>query len=107
MTTAGKRLECKLAGSSCKIAILQESTKSIELLQQSTGIGGSGTEFYEFDYAISTSRGDKRILSKVGVANSKLYIVNASIKCEAEACKDETKLVQLIRQSVQSFDIRT
>ena len=85
----------------------QESTKSAKLLQQDLRTGGSGTTFYEFDYTVSTTRGDKRILSAVGVANSNLYIVNGSIKCEGASCREETPIVDLVRQSIHSFDVAT
>lgn len=85
---------------------MQESTQSAELLGQSQRTGASGTEFFEYDYTISTTRGDKRILSAVGVAGGKLYIVNGSIKCEGpEKCRENTPLIQLVRNSVASFDL--
>lgn len=87
------------------VCVLQESTQSAELLSQGSRVGGSGTQFYEYDYTISTTRGDKRILAAVGVADRKLYIVNGSVKCEGASCKDATPLVQLVKQSVASFDI--
>ncbi len=34
---------------------------------------------------MATTRGDKRVLSTVAVDRSRLYIVNASIKCRADA----------------------
>lgn len=83
----------------------KESTKSVELLQQSSRMGPSGTEFYNFDYTISTTRGDKRILAAVGVANGNLYIVNGSIKCEGPGCKESSPLVESIRKSVTTFDV--
>ena len=75
------------------------------MLKQSATTAPSGTEFYNFDYAISTTRGDKRIVSKVGVANESLYIINGSIKCEGTKCKEETPLLGLVERSVASFDI--
>lgn len=84
---------------------MQESTKSIEMLQQATRTAPSGTELYYFDYTISTTRGDKRILSAVGVANGSLYIVNGSIKCEGPACKQDSDLLAVVEKSVKSFDI--
>lgn len=87
--------------------LVQESTKSAELLGKSSQMCGSGTTFFLFDYTVTTTRGDKRILSKVGVADSSLYIVNASLKCTGESCKEDTALVDLARRSVASFDLKT
>ena len=75
------------------------------MLKQSTTTAPSGTQFYNFDYAISTTRGDKRVVSKVGVANDSLYIVNGSIKCEGTTCKEETPLLSIVQRSIQSFDV--
>lgn len=84
---------------------MQESTKSVEMLQESSRTAASGTEFYNFDYTISTTRGDKRILSAVGVANGNLYIVNGSIKCEGSGCTASNPLVESIRKSTTTFDV--
>ncbi len=84
---------------------MQDSTKSVEMLQQSTRTAGSGTEFYNFDYTISTTRGDKRVLASVGVANGNLYIVNGNIKCEGASCKESSPLIESIRKSVTTFDV--
>lgn len=75
------------------------------MLQQATSTGQSGTEFYTFDYAISTTRGDKRVICKVGVADSKLYIANGSVKCSGDSCKEDTPLLSLVKQSIGSFDV--
>lgn len=85
--------------------MLQESTKSIEMLQQSATVAPSGTQFYNFDYTISTTRGDKRVISAVGVANSNLYIVNGSIKCSGDQCKEDSQLLNTVERSVKSFDV--
>jgi len=84
---------------------LQESTKSVEMLQQSSRTAASGTEFYDFDYTISTTRGDKRILAAVGVANGNLYIVNGGIKCEGAGCTGSSPLIEIIRKSTTTFDV--
>ena len=84
---------------------MQESTKSIEMLNESQTTAPSGTQFYNFDYTISTTRGDKRVISGVAVANNNLYIVNGSIKCSGEACKEESPLLDIVEKSVHSFDI--
>ena len=75
------------------------------MLKQSATTAPSGTRFYNFDYAISTTRGDKRVFSKVGVANENLYIINASIKCEGTTCREETPLLSIAERSVASFDV--
>jgi hypothetical protein len=75
------------------------------MLQQSSRTSASGTEFYNFDYTISTTRGDKRILAAVGVANGNLYIVNGSIKCEGSSCTKTSPLIENVWKSVTSFDV--
>ena len=78
---------------------------SAEMLSQSTRTDSKGTTFYEFDYTLSTTRGDKRIISAVAVANRSLYIVNANVKCEGMACREDTPIVTLARESVKSFEV--
>ena len=67
--------------------------------------GASGITFYTYDYTISTTRGDKRIISAVGLYRNKLYIANGRIACSADTCDLETDLLQKMRQSIDSFDI--
>ena len=64
---------------------------------------------YDLDYFVSTTRGDKRVLSTVAVDRNRLYIVNASIKCRggaAGACdaQDGSPAVMQARAVAQSFD---
>ena len=44
-----------------------------------------GELFYDFDYSLETTRGNKRVLSTVCIRNNKLYIANGQYFC-GEAC---------------------
>ena len=64
---------------------LQESTKSVELLNEGQRTGAqSGTLMYDLEYELDSTRGRKRILSTVAIRDKKLYIVNGNFKCSED-----------------------
>ena len=75
------------------------------MLHQGSRQGASGVTIYDFDYAISTTRGDKRIISSVAVNDNKLIIANGSLKCKGDACREQSALVKLMEDSIHSLDI--
>lgn len=69
-------------------------------------MGPSGTVIYDYDYFLNTTRGAKRILSTVAIADKKLFIVNGTIKCAVERCTSTADpTVQLVTRVTVSFDV--
>ena len=88
---------------------MQESTKVAELFGAAQRRGARQVLIYDLDYFVSTTRGDKRVLSTVAVDRNRLYIVNASIKCRAGAAgacnaQDSSLGVVQARAVARSFD---
>ena len=66
-----------------------------------------GVVFYTIDYEVSTSRGDKRIISSVAIHNKKLYIFNITAKpvkyASEEQWSDEQQKLKLMADSFVVF----
>lgn len=84
---------------------LQESTKDISLISESSRRGKSGTLIYDIEYELDSTRGRKRILSTVGIAQKKLFIVNGNIKCDASGCNEGSSEIATLRQVASTFDV--
>lgn len=85
---------------------LQESTKSVELLNESQRTASeSGTLMYDLEYELDSTRGRKRFLSTVAVRNKKLYIVNGTFKCGEDLCNDARPAVKIMQAMLRSFDV--
>ncbi len=85
---------------------MQESTKEVTLVQESSRKGKSGTLIYDIEYELDSTRGRKRILSSVGIAQKKLFIVNGNLKCDASGCTDsDGRDIAVLRQVASTFDI--
>lgn len=85
---------------------LQESTKSVELLNESQRTASeSGTLMYDLEYELDSTRGRKRFLSTVAVKNKKLYIVNGTFKCGEDLCNDARPAVKIMQAMLRSFDV--
>lgn len=82
----------------------KESTKEATLNHLSTRVADN-LLYYDFDYTLETTRGNKRVVSTVCINKNKLYIANGQYFC-GEACSEENadKLL-LIRNSLQSFAV--
>lgn len=69
----------------------------------------SGVQAYDYEYEVGTTRGTKRIVSRVCIRNRKLYVVNGTLSCgKVDAChfdEDGEQILHLMRQSVKSFDV--
>lgn len=65
----------------------------------------SGVTVYDYEYELDSTRGRKRILSTVAIANRKLYIVNGTAKCDGEVCSGAAAdAAALMRRAADSFD---
>ncbi|EFJ49441.1 hypothetical protein VOLCADRAFT_117237 [Volvox carteri f. nagariensis] len=84
----------------------KESTLGVVLLGSSQRVGTSGATLYEYEYELDSTRGRKRILNTVTIFNSRLYILNASYKCDKEGCGEEAeRRVGLLREVAATFDV--
>lgn len=84
---------------------MQESTKGVTLISESSRKGKSGTLIYDIEYELDSTRGRKRILSTVGIAQKKLFIVNGNMKCDAAGCSESSTDLALLRQAAGTFDV--
>ena len=84
---------------------MQESTKDVTLVSESSRKGRDGTLIYDIEYELDSTRGRKRILSTVGIAKKKLYIVNGNMKCDASGCSEGSGDIALLRQVASTFDV--
>ena len=65
-----------------------------------------GVTFYTIDYEVSTSRGDKRIISSVAIHNRKLYIFNITakpVKYSDDQWLNEERQLKLMAESFVVF----
>jgi len=65
-----------------------------------------GYDGYEYEYEVATTRGTKRIVSRVAIKDKELYVVNATLSCgKVDACDAELLGLALppMRASVSSF----
>lgn len=84
---------------------LQESTKGVMLISESSRNGKTGTLIYDIEYELDSTRGRKRILSTVAIAQKKLFIVNGNMKCDAGGCNEDSNDLALLRQVAGTFDV--
>lgn len=64
----------------------------------------SGSLAYDYQYEIQTTRGTKRILSRVCIRNGELFVVNGSISCgKVGKCDIDPPLLDTMSRSVSSF----
>ncbi|KAL0027494.1 hypothetical protein WJX77_005662 [Trebouxia sp. C0004] len=84
----------------------KESTKDVSLVQESSRKGKSGILIYDIEYELDSTRGRKRILSSVGIAQKKLFIFNGNLKCDASGCTDsDGRDIAVLRQVASTFDV--
>ena len=83
----------------------QESTKAATINHLSARTVDNMV-FYDFDYSLETTRGNKRVVSTVCVSKNKLYIANGQYFC-GQACAEENsdKLV-IIKTSLDTFAVQ-
>ena len=83
----------------------QESTKEATINHLSERVSEGGLLYYDFDYSLETTRGNKRVVSTVCINKNKLYIANGQYFC-GEACSEESNdRLLLIRGSLQTFAV--
>lgn len=88
----------------------KDGSLSAEMMnKESLILPGSGVQAYDYEYEVGTTRGTKRILSRVCIRDRKLYVVNGTLSCgKVDACQfdeDGNRILKLMRQSVESFDV--
>jgi hypothetical protein len=90
-------------------ACTQESTRSAEMLSASRRTGETGTLLYTYDYDLDTTRGRKRIISTVAVAEGKLFILNGTMKCAGAepgcAPLGGPEVAKVVRAAAETFDV--
>ncbi|KAF8072357.1 putative sugar phosphate/phosphate translocator [Scenedesmus sp. PABB004] len=84
----------------------KESTLGVELLSSGARRGSGGASLYDYEYSLASTRGAKRILNTVTITGSRLYILNASVKCDKDdaACAAAEPSLALLRAVAASFD---
>ncbi|CAI5461667.1 unnamed protein product [Closterium sp. Yama58-4] len=80
----------------------KESTKSAEILSQRTKELAGGIPLYQIEYALASTRGSKRILTAVTIADRKLYIVNIAV-ADSESEPVDLTTLGLLRRALDSF----
>lgn len=88
----------------------KDGSLSAEMMNKdSVVLPGSGVQAYDYEYEVGTTRGTKRILSRVCIRDKTLYVVNGTLSCgKVDACQfdeDDNRILQLMRQSVESFNV--
>jgi len=83
----------------------KESTLECNLLSQTTREAGNGVTFYEYDYELDSTRGRKRIQTSVTIHNSRLYILNISVKCDKESCGAFEPTITALGAVLRSFAV--
>eukprot|EP00887_Chlorella_sp_A99_P004299 scaffold15.g4299.t1 len=86
----------------------KESTLGVALVGSAARSlpGSPQTQVYDYEYELESTRGRKRILSTVAVADAKLYIANGSITCDKETCAAQEGGTALLRAAVQSLAVQ-
>ena len=84
---------------------MQESTKGVMLISESSRKGKKGTLIYDIEYELDSTRGRKRILSTVAIAQKKLFIVNGNMKCDPAGCNEDSTDLAVLRQVAGTFDV--
>ncbi|CAI7925784.1 unnamed protein product [Closterium sp. NIES-54] len=80
----------------------KESTKSAEILSQRTKELPGAIPLYQIEYALASTRGSKRILTAVTIADRKLYIVNIAV-ADSESEPVDLTTLGMLRRALDSF----
>ncbi|GJP84204.1 hypothetical protein CLOP_g14291 [Closterium sp. NIES-67] len=80
----------------------KESTKSAEILSQRAKELPGGIPLYQIEYSLASTRGSKRILTTVTIADRRLYIVNIAVADSQDEPVDLTTL-GMLRRALDSF----
>ena len=83
----------------------QESTKVATVNHLSTRTVDNMV-FYDFDYSLETTRGNKRVVSTVCVSNNKLYIANGQYFCGQACAEDSADKLLLIKAALDTFAVQ-
>lgn len=84
--------------------LIQESTKSAQVISAGERPGHGGLAVYEIEYSLDSTRGGmKRIFAAAFVASRKLYLLNiVSSDTQEKPLDSQTRLV--LEQVLHSFD---
>jgi len=83
----------------------KESTLDCTLLYQRERTSPAGAIFYEYGYELDSTRGRKLVQTSVTIENSKLYILNATVKCEKDGCDGFEETISKLRETAGSFEV--
>jgi len=83
----------------------KESTKVATLNHLSTREAAEGLVFYDFDYSLETTRGNKRVLSTVCIQSNKLFIANGQYFCGDSCGEDASEKLSVIREALETFRV--
>ena len=64
-----------------------------------------GLVFYDFDYSLETTRGNKRVLSTVCIQNKKLFIANGQYFCGDACGEDASEKLSVIKEALETFRV--
>ena len=83
----------------------------VTLVSEGERVGpASGTTFYEYEYRLVTTRGNKRVFNAVAVRNNVLYIMNAQVfekgdDATAEEIAVVASVASALRRVMRAFDV--
>ena len=83
----------------------KESTMQATVNRLAERTSQEGELFYDFDYSLETTRGNKRVLSTVCIRNNKLYIANGQYFCGDACADDSAEILAAIRASLETFSV--
>lgn len=84
----------------------KDGTLRAEIMHKRSVDIGYGITAYDYDYEIQSTRGTKRIISRVCIRDKQLFVVNGTITCGKVDTCDTTKISSLLdetRGAVDSF----
>lgn len=82
----------------------------VTLVDETERVGKSGATFYEYEYRLVTTRGNKKVFSSVAVENNTLFIMNAQVFEKNDDASEEEKnnvdaVAETLRRVVRLFDV--
>jgi len=86
----------------------KDGTLRAEMINTESVDLGYGITAYDYDYEVQSTRGTKRILSRVCIRDKQLFVVNGTISCGKVDTCDTTRISSLLdetRGSVRSFTL--
>ena len=84
----------------------KDGTLRAEMINAGSVEIGNGTTAYDYDYEVQSTRGTKRIISRVCIRDKQLFVVNGTISCGKTDTCDLSRISNALdetRASVTSF----